>query len=144
MSWPQDQGLLAGRANRSLAAGLINNTRVTRGGLAPLTGSESTNLLLAALHYEQEIELMDLGAAVFYNRRRIDGLQPFTPRQMPMPYKELNRLSRELYTYGGPGGPDLSASNGATGSVGRILNVRDIYQQIEGERRRMRERQRRY
>lgn len=139
------EGLIRSGGDRTLAAGLINNTRVTRGGLSPLTGSESTSQLLAALQYEQDIELMDLGAAVFYNRRRIDGLQPFTPRQMPIPYRELDRLRRELYTYGGPDGPDLSASDGATGSLGRIPNVRDIYRQIEAERRRqMREGRRRY
>lgn len=138
------EGLIRGGGNRSLAAGLINNTRVGRGGLAPLTGSEPTSQLLAALQYEQEIELMDLGAAIFYNRRRIDGLQPFTPRQMPIPYKELGRLSRELYTYGGPDSPDLSASAWVTGSVKRIPNVHDIYREIEAERRRQMRERRRY
>jgi len=132
------EGLIRSGGNPTLAAGLIDNTRVTRGGLPPLTGSESTSQLLAALQYEQEIELMDLGATVFYNRRRIDGLQPFTPRQMPMPYKELDRLRRELYSYGGANGPDLSApaSNGAAGPAGRIPNVRDIYREIEAQWRR--------
>jgi hypothetical protein len=48
---------------------------------------------------------------------------------MPMPYKELDLLRRELYSYGGPDGPDMSAL--ADGGGGRIRNVRDIYREME-------------
>jgi len=44
---------------------------------------------------------MGLGDAVFFNRRRINGLEPLTPRQMPVPAKELQVLRKALYTFGG-------------------------------------------
>jgi hypothetical protein len=123
------EGLIRSNGDRGLAAALINKTRVGRGGLPPLTGAEPQDQLLAALQYEQEIEMMDIGPTVFYNRRRIDGLQPMTPRHMPMPFKELDLLRRELYTYGGPDGPDMSAA--AAGGGGRIRTVREIYREME-------------
>ena len=123
------EGLIRSNGTRALAAQLINKTRVGRGRLPALTGTEPVDQLLAALQYEQEIELMDLGATVFYNRRRIDGLQPFTPRQMPMPFKELDLLRRELYTYGGPDYPDGSAP--ADAATASIRNVQEINREIE-------------
>ena len=123
------EGLLRSGGSRQQAAQLINRTRVGRGGLPALSGSEPLDQLLAALQYEQEIEMMDIGPTVFYNRRRVDGLQPFTPRHLPMPYKELDLLKRELYTYGGPDGPDMSAA--AAGGGGRNRNVREIYREME-------------
>jgi hypothetical protein len=110
-----------------LAAQLINNSRVGRGGLTPLTGAEGEAGLLAALHYEQEIEFMGQGGTPFFNRRRIDGLQTGTPRHMPVPAKELDVLVREVYTFGGPGAPDMSlVPTGAGGE--RIRSVREIWQ----------------
>jgi len=136
------EGLLRSAGDRTLAATLINKTRVGRGGLPALTGAESLEQLLSVLQYEQEIEMMDIGAAVFYNRRRVDGLQPFTPRQMPMPYKELDLLKRELYTYGGPDHPDMSAPVEA--GAGAIRNVREINREIEAERWRQARQRRRF
>jgi hypothetical protein len=91
------------------AAGKINNSRVGRGGLAALTGAEPTDTLLKYLQYEQEIEFMGQGVDPFFNRRRIDGLIPSTPRQMPVPAKELDILLRAIYSFGGPSSPDMSA-----------------------------------
>lgn len=102
------EGLIRGGGNKLLAAEKINNSRVNRGGLTPLTGAESDAELLAALQYEQEIEFMGQGPTPFFNRRRIDGLQVGTPRHMPVPAKELDVLLREIYTFGGPGKPDMS------------------------------------
>jgi len=45
-------------ATRLRRRALINNSRVTRGGLTALTGAEGTPALIAALQYEQEIEFM--------------------------------------------------------------------------------------
>jgi hypothetical protein len=102
------------------AAGLINNSRVVRGGLPALTGGETKAQLLAALRYEQEIEFMGQGATAFFNRRRIDGLIPSTPRQMPVPAKELDVLLRSVYTFGGPNEPDMvSGVDGGSGRAGR-------------------------
>ncbi len=95
------EGLIRGGGSLGTAANLINNTRVNRGGLPPATAGDGVAGLLTKLQYEQDIELMGLGAVPFYNRRRIDGLQPLTPRHMPVPAKELQVLGKPLYTYGG-------------------------------------------
>ena len=120
------EGLIRSGGNPVTAANLINNSRVTRGGLAALTGAEGTPALIAALQYEQEIEFMGQGVDPFFNRRRsgynapagggrpayVDGLITGTPRHMPVPAKELDILTRAVYTFGGPSGPDMSASVG--------------------------------
>lgn len=102
------EGLIRSGGSLATAANLINLTRVGRGGAAvtkptflPATAADGVTGLLAKLQYEQEVELMGLGPQPFYNRRRIDGLQPLTPRHMPVPAKELGVLQKELYTYGG-------------------------------------------
>lgn len=92
------------------AATLINNTRVTRGGLPPATAADGLGTdvpnrdggLLNKLLYEKEIELLGLGAAPFFERRRVpNGLLPGTPREMPVPAKELGVKGEALYTWGG-------------------------------------------
>jgi hypothetical protein len=95
------EALIRTGGNLVTASTLINNTRVTRGGLAAATPADLTAGLLTKLQYEQDIELMGLGDAVFFNRRRIDGLEALTPRHMPVPAKELQVLRKALYTFGG-------------------------------------------
>ena len=95
------EGLIRSGGSMVTASNLINNTRVTRGGLTPATPADLTAGLLTKLQYEQDIELIGLGDAVFFNQRRIDGLEPLTPRQMPVPAKELQVLGKSLYTFGG-------------------------------------------
>jgi hypothetical protein len=122
------EGLIRGGGSASDAAALINKTRVGRGNLAPVSGGDGTAALLAALQYEQEIEEMGNGSVPFYNRRRetpegwasgvadprtvacpaIICLWPDTPRHQPVPAKELSVLQLELYSFGGPGVPDLA------------------------------------
>jgi hypothetical protein len=124
------EGLLRGGGSATQAAALINKTREGRGHLAPLTGAEGQAALLAALRYEQEIEEMGNGSVPFYNRRRetpegwaagvsdprtvacpaLICLWPDTPRHQPVPAKELSVLQQELYSFGGPGVPDLAPS----------------------------------
>jgi hypothetical protein len=118
------EGIIRSGGSGAAAAALINNSRVTRGGLTALTGGEGTPALLTALQYEQEIEFMGQGVDPFFNRRRsgynaaagggrpayVDGLIPSTPRQMPVPAKELDILLRAIYTFGGPSGPDMSVT----------------------------------
>ncbi len=88
------------------AATLINNTRVTRGGLAPATAADGQAELLKKLYYEQDVELLGLGATPFFNQRRLaGGLRAGTPREMPVPAKELGVKSEALYTYGGATNP---------------------------------------
>lgn len=75
--------------------------------------------LWSMLIYEKEIELPGLGPAPFWEERRlpliigggysgdnspkrvIQGLLPGTPREMPVPYKELGVKGETLYTWGG-------------------------------------------
>lgn len=95
------EGLLRSGGSAATAATLINKTRVTRGGLSPASATEGTAGLLAKLSYENEIELMGLGAVPFYNRRRVDGLLAGTPAEMPVPALELGVLGQPLYTWGG-------------------------------------------
>lgn len=124
------EALLRGGGSPTDAATLINKTRVGRGQLAALDGSEGTATLLLALQYEQEVEEMGQGESPFINRRRetpsgwavgapdpyqvacpaILCLWPGTPRQMPVPAKELNVLQQELYSFGGPDLPEFSPS----------------------------------
>jgi hypothetical protein len=131
------EGLIRSNGSKALAAEKINNSRFNRGGLPRLTGTESTADLLAALQYEQEIEFMGQGPTPFFNRRRIDGLQAGTPRQMPVPAKELDVLVREVYTFGGPGFPDMSIIGKGPSSVGgkRIRSVGEIWRDLLALRR---------
>jgi starch-binding outer membrane protein, SusD/RagB family len=118
--------------NAALAATLVDRTRVTRGGLPSAaatmvgvgtpddgpctsTGVKSKDgtpcSLWSMLLYEKEIELLGLGAAPFYEQRRLPlivggtrhvaGLLPGTPREMPVPAKELGVKGEAVYTWGG-------------------------------------------
>ena len=103
--------------NLAQAATLINNTRVTRGGLAPATAADGVSGLLTKLQYEQDVELLGLGSTPFYNRRRlpncvqvaggpcVGGLRAGTPHEMPVPAKELGVKQEALYTFGGSTNP---------------------------------------
>lgn len=98
------EALIRSGGSLATAATLINKTRVTRGGLAAATAGDGTAGLTTRLQYEQEIELLGLGASTYYNRRRVDnGLLPGTPREMPVPAKELGVFGQALYTWGGTG-----------------------------------------
>jgi hypothetical protein len=75
--------------------------------------------LWSMLLYEDELELLGLGPTPFWEqrhlpivigggysgdnspRRYIQGLLPGTPREMPVPYKELGVKGEPLYTWGG-------------------------------------------
>lgn len=130
------EGLIRSGGSATLAAEKINNSRVGRGGLAPLTGGEGTATLLSALQYEQEIEFMGQGPTPFFNRRRIDGLIIGTPRHMPVPAKELDVLQREIYSFGGDApNPDMApGSDGSGGSGARVRSVREIWKEYLARR----------
>jgi hypothetical protein len=97
--------------NLATAANLINNTRVERGGLSPASAGEGQASLLAKLQYENEIELLGLGPSSFYFRRRVaNGLLAGTPREMPVPAKELGVKGETFYTFGGSGAPANSTT----------------------------------
>jgi hypothetical protein len=130
------EGLIRSNGDKALAASKINNSRVGRGGLPAISGSASTAELLAALQYEQEIEFMGQGPTPFYNRRRLDGLITGTPRHLPVPAKELDVLVREVYTFGGPGRPDMSVvGRGASPGGKKIRSVDEIWRELLALRR---------
>jgi hypothetical protein len=86
--------------NLTEAAALVNKTRVGRGGLPAVAPNVPD--LLAAIQYEQDIELMATGSGLqFYDRRRVDGLQPGTPHHLPVPATELETDGLPVYTFGG-------------------------------------------
>lgn len=136
------EGLIRSGGNLGQAAQLINNTRVNRGGLAPMTAGHTQTQLLSALLYEQELEHIATANAMFFNRRRhtrsngqVEGphvwnaLWPDTPRQMPLPAKDLALLRMELYSFGGPSNPaGSSAPNEPTQQ--RVKNVREIWEEM--------------
>lgn len=102
------EALLRSNGSLSVAATLINKTRVSRGGLPPANASDGLAVLLERLAYEVEIELLGLGPASYYWRRRTDGLLAGTPREMPVPAKELGVKNEPLYTWGGSGAASSS------------------------------------
>jgi hypothetical protein len=141
------EGLIRSGGSMATAAQKINNSRVNRGGLPALTGSETTAQMLTALEYEQDIEFMGQGSDPFWIRRRTDGGTinggkwfAGTPRQMPVPAKELQILLKEIYTFGGPDHPDMSVQGNLAGSAGSssssgVQSVRQILSQLRARAR---------
>ena len=101
------EALVRTNGSKAQAAELINKTRVTRGGLAPLTGAESNDVLLAAILYEELVELgwTNLHSNGFFYRRATtvgsQQLLPGTIPHMPVPAQELNVLGLPEYSFGG-------------------------------------------
>ena len=124
------EGLIRSGGDLNLAAQKIDNSRVVRGGLPTVVG-QAAPALLTALQYEQEIEFMGQGTDPFFNRRRVDGLTTGTPRQMPVPAKELDVLLKEIYTFGGPSQPDMSASAGGARRVRSVGETFQSYMQLQ-------------
>jgi len=85
----------------ALAASLVNKTRVTRGGLAPV-GAVAADII-AAVDYERDVELLNTGFIELMDRRRFESLQPLNMRQLPIPARELETLGLPIYTFRGPG-----------------------------------------
>jgi hypothetical protein len=101
------EALIRSGGSLTTAATLINNTRVTRGNLSAASAGDGAVTLKQYLDYENEIELLSQGASTFYNRRRVpNGLITGTPREMPVPAKELGVKLEPLYTFGGTGLPN--------------------------------------
>lgn len=116
------EALVRTNGDKARAAGLVNKTRVGRGGLPPVSAATANNELLGAIFYERDVELWGTGAGIgWMNRRRIDAsvthmgvnigniwafrggsnLQKGTPRSLPVPAKELETLNIKVYTFGG-------------------------------------------
>jgi len=90
-------------AEYSAAAQAINNTRVDRGTLDPITVADfATTAAMDAIRYEREIEMFQSGFMYAYgDRRRFGELQSGTPEHFPVPAEELLLLQEVLYTFGG-------------------------------------------
>jgi len=94
------EALVRSNGDLGRAATLINKTRVTRGGLAPVAGNAAA--LLAAISYERDIELLNTNGHALFDARRLEQLQAGTIRQLPIPARELETLKLPVYTFGGP------------------------------------------
>ena len=107
------EALVRTGGNKVTAAGLINRTRVNRGGLTPLTGLESDAVMLNAITYERIVELTWHGGGNVWFHRRImtpagntDAtnlyyLEPASARHLPVPADELSIFGFPFYTFGG-------------------------------------------
>jgi hypothetical protein len=96
------EALIRTGGSKTTAAELINASRVTRGNLAALTGSETNQAMLDAIMYERYVELgWGHASTVFYDRRRTDDLESNRFTQLPVPARELNVLNLPVYTFGG-------------------------------------------
>lgn len=97
------------RTNTDLtrAAAIVNETRVTRGGLAAVAAVQAD--ILAAIDYERDVELLNTGAISLYDRRRLSAamFNAGTWRHLPVPARELEVLALPVYTFGGVGNPDM-------------------------------------
>lgn len=115
---------------------LINETRVERGGLEPVTVLDSWDDVYNAMRYEFEIETLSTAAGLDYYHARSWGdlrgenygrLLPGTPIHFPIPAGELELLEMENYTFGGDAGgaapKELPASFQKAINLGNQMNV---------------------
>jgi len=136
--------------NKTLAtaATLINKTHNGRGHLTDITAASTAAQLMAAIRYEDAIELFSVGDIVAWaNQRRWaaninptyyagatgngenpqtgwtaygTGLQPGSVRLLPVPQQELTLIAHPIYTYGGPAGePPAPPARGSGAPVAR-------------------------
>ncbi|MEX0719642.1 MAG: T9SS type A sorting domain-containing protein [Balneolaceae bacterium] len=89
--------------DKTVAAGLINNSRNGNGNLSSLTGAETEQELMDAIYYEWMIEVgpQGLGSISWFNNRRLDKLQEGTLTQLPVPGPILENYGMDNYTFGG-------------------------------------------
>lgn len=87
------------RLGMSGAAEIINESRVSTGGLAPATDGDTD--LLDKLFYERYLEAYEGPGNPFFDRRRTDDLGNKQFRHFPVPARNLNAWEAELYTTGG-------------------------------------------
>ncbi|HET9424282.1 MAG TPA: RagB/SusD family nutrient uptake outer membrane protein [Gemmatimonadaceae bacterium] len=98
------EALVRTNTDLATAAELINNTRVTRGGLAPVSAADGAEALIAAIRYERRVELITTNGLDLMRERSTGWLQQGTPLQLPVPAKELEILGLPIYTTGGSTG----------------------------------------
>ncbi|MEX0719664.1 MAG: hypothetical protein WD059_03280 [Balneolaceae bacterium] len=84
----------------------INDTRVGRGELEPLTILSSEADIREALEYEWDIEVAITGPSTlspWYNKRRWGQLLKGSMLHLPVPAGELGIVEQDYYTFGGGG-----------------------------------------
>lgn len=88
--------------NNAAAINIINNgSRINRGYLPPLSGSETAQEVLDAIFYERDIELISSSMGIgYFDLRRRDMHQKGTPLHFPVPAPILINYGEEVYTYG--------------------------------------------
>ncbi|MEE4116535.1 MAG: RagB/SusD family nutrient uptake outer membrane protein [Marinilabiliaceae bacterium] len=102
------EALIRTGGDKSVAASIINETRVTRGGLPALSGTSSNDDLLRAITYERLVEHSWEGFAGGFFYRRITSaddlkLEPGQFYHLPIPAYELEIVGEPVYTFGGVG-----------------------------------------
>ncbi len=102
------------------AAGLINKTRVGRGGLSAATAAHSAQDLLDMIWYERQIELTVTNGWDLYRHRIYGSLRPGTVCQLPIPATELQTMGAPNYTFGGPAGGAGSAGCNGIGPAATV------------------------
>jgi hypothetical protein len=102
------EALIRTGGDRAEAAALINNTRVGRGQLTPMTAANTDAEFYAAILYEREVELNATNGFGFFALRHEDELQEGTVRHLPVPATELETVGLPVYTFGGVGNPDMN------------------------------------
>lgn len=95
----------------------INDTRVGRGNLTPLTAADPVDDIREALEYEWDIEVAVTGLSTlspWYNKRRWGQLVKGSMLHLPVPAGELGIIGEDYYTFGGGGegsAPKVDAQN---------------------------------
>jgi hypothetical protein len=107
------EALVRTHGDKALAAALVNNTRVNRGHLTPLTAATADADFLKAITYELEVECVATDGYGFFALRGMDQLQNGTLRHLPVPATELSTDNVPVYTFGGVGLPDMSMLPGS-------------------------------
>ncbi len=97
----QADALVRTGGSLATAAQLVNNTRVTKGHLTPLTAATSTATFLQAITYEIEVETNATDGYGFFALRGMDQLQSGTVRHIPVPALELQTDNLPVYSFGG-------------------------------------------
>jgi hypothetical protein len=101
------------------AAALINKTRVTRGKLPALTGSEGKDVIMKWLKYDKILETMSTAAILGYCEKRGWGdLLTGTALQWPIPGGQLELMMMPNYTFGGGGASSAPKYGFTVGAVG--------------------------
>jgi hypothetical protein len=84
------------------AAALVNNTRVTVGGLSPATDGDAD--LMDKIFYERYVECDLVWAHLgYFDKRRLGQLLEGTAYHFPIPAPELIMHGQPVYTFGGVG-----------------------------------------